>query len=94
MVLVSLHARTPLSHHVTRSCSPITPTPTSHALRYLEPRLCVQLSGSMLDPSAPNRLPTASTCMNLLKLPPYRSVQQMRDKLLYAIKAGAGFDLS
>ncbi|GFR51002.1 hypothetical protein Agub_g13328, partial [Astrephomene gubernaculifera] len=62
--------------------------------RYLEPRLCIQMSGAMLDPSAPNRLPTASTCMNLLKLPPYRTSQQMRDKLLYAINAAAGFDLS
>jgi ubiquitin-protein ligase E3 C len=32
--------------------------------------------------------------MNLLKLPPYRSREALRDKLLYAIDAGAGFDLS
>lgn len=40
------------------------------------------------------RLPTASTCMNLLKLPPYTSLEVMLDKLRYAITAGAGFDLS
>ena len=40
------------------------------------------------------RLPTAATCMNLLKLPPYQDTRLMRDKLLYAIKAGAGFELS
>jgi hypothetical protein len=62
--------------------------------RYLEPPLCVQLAGSVLDPAASDRLPTASTCMNLLKLPPYRSAEQVREKLLYAIEAGAGFELS
>ncbi|MEW5297235.1 MAG: hypothetical protein WDW36_000459 [Sanguina aurantia] len=62
--------------------------------RYLEPQLCIQMAGGMLDAGAVGRLPTAATCMNLLKLPPYRSVQVMREKLLYAIQSGAGFDLS
>ena len=43
-------------------------------LRYLEPHLCIQMAGGMLDPP-PDRLPTAATCMNLLKLPPYRTLQ-------------------
>lgn len=54
----------------------------------------VQMAGSVLDPSCVERLPTAATCMNLLKLPPYQDVRLMRGKLLYAIKAGAGFELS
>lgn len=54
----------------------------------------VQLAGSMLDERAVERLPTAATCMNLLKLPPYRTPQQIRDKLLYAVQSGAGFELS
>jgi ubiquitin-protein ligase E3 C len=62
--------------------------------RYLEPRMSIQMAGGMLEPAATDRLPTASTCVNLLKLPPYRTVDQMREKLLYAITAGAGFDLS
>jgi ubiquitin-protein ligase E3 C len=41
-----------------------------------------------------DRLPTAATCMNMLKLPPYASKEQVKSKLLYAITAGAGFDLS
>ncbi|KAK6117789.1 hypothetical protein DH2020_048461 [Rehmannia glutinosa] len=41
-----------------------------------------------------DRLPTSATYMNLLKLPPYRSKQQMEQKLLYAINSDAGFDLS
>ncbi|KAI9199312.1 uncharacterized protein BJ171DRAFT_216009 [Polychytrium aggregatum] len=40
------------------------------------------------------RLPTASTCVNLLKMPPYTSEEILRSKLLYAINAEAGFDLS
>ena len=40
------------------------------------------------------RLPSSSTCMNLLKLPKYTSKAMLRDKLLYAIEAAAGFELS
>lgn len=40
------------------------------------------------------RLPTASTCFNTLKLPNYRRAATMREKLLYAVNAKAGFDLS
>lgn len=40
------------------------------------------------------RLPTASTCVNLLKLPDYRNKTILREKLLYAINSGARFDLS
>lgn len=61
---------------------------------YLEPQVCVQMSGGMLQQGSTQRLPTAATCMNLLKLPPYRTVKEMREKLLYAISAGAGFELS
>ncbi|KAI0647654.1 HECT-domain-containing protein [Trametes meyenii] len=41
-----------------------------------------------------SRLPTASTCVNLLKLPRYKSPQVLREKLLQAIHSNAGFDLS
>lgn len=40
------------------------------------------------------RLPSASTCFNTLKLPNYRRASTMRAKLLYAVHAKAGFDLS
>ncbi|EJT98849.1 HECT-domain-containing protein [Dacryopinax primogenitus] len=40
------------------------------------------------------RLPTASTCVNLLKLPRYTSESVLREKVLTAINAHAGFDLS
>ncbi|KAK5053039.1 hypothetical protein LTR84_002013 [Exophiala bonariae] len=40
------------------------------------------------------RLPSTSTCVNLLKLPRYGDIKTMKDKLLYAVNSGAGFDLS
>ncbi|KAK7206079.1 hypothetical protein BZA70DRAFT_275641 [Myxozyma melibiosi] len=40
------------------------------------------------------RLPTASTCVNMLKLPRYSDKKTLREKLLLSITAGAGFDLS
>ncbi|GAA6006727.1 ubiquitin-ubiquitin ligase HUL5 [Rhodotorula paludigena] len=41
-----------------------------------------------------SRLPTSATCVNLLKLPEYSDRESLRQKLLYAINSGAGFDLS
>ncbi|CAH2064256.1 unnamed protein product [Thlaspi arvense] len=40
------------------------------------------------------RLPSASTCYNTLKLPTYKRASTMREKLLYAINSNAGFELS
>ncbi|KAF8960501.1 HECT-domain-containing protein [Flammula alnicola] len=40
------------------------------------------------------RLPTSSTCVNLLKLPRYTNERTLREKLIQAINSGAGFDLS
>lgn len=66
------------------SCS----RPPLLGFKELEPPFCVQHAGSS------DRLPTASTCMNLLKLPEFPDANTLRDKLLYAIQAGAGFELS
>ncbi|XP_022138444.1 E3 ubiquitin-protein ligase UPL6 [Momordica charantia] len=62
--------------------------------RYLEPSFCIQRAAGNANEEALDRLPTSATCMNLLKLPPYRSKEQLANKLLYAINADAGFDLS
>ncbi|KAI4335030.1 hypothetical protein L6164_013716 [Bauhinia variegata] len=62
--------------------------------RFLEPLFCIQRAAGNASEEALDRLPTSATCMNLLKLPPYRSKEQMETKLLYAINADAGFDLS
>ncbi|KAM7279030.1 hypothetical protein ACFE04_006164 [Oxalis oulophora] len=57
--------------------------------KYLEPLFCIQRAGGAASEEALDRLPTAATCMNLLKLPPYASKEQMETKLLYAINADA-----
>ncbi|PSR97874.1 E3 ubiquitin-protein like [Actinidia chinensis var. chinensis] len=62
--------------------------------KYLEPWFCMQRAAGNASEEALDRLPTSATCMNLLKLPPYRSKEQLEQKLLYAINADAGFDLS
>ncbi|XP_068658404.1 E3 ubiquitin-protein ligase UPL6 isoform X2 [Aristolochia californica] len=63
--------------------------------KFLEPQFCIQRAAAA-DASEEylDRLPTSATCMNLLKLPPYRSKEQLQMKLIYAINADAGFDLS
>lgn len=58
-------------------------------LQELYPAFCIHNGGNDLE-----RLPTASTCMNLLKLPEFCDQQLMRNKLLYAIESSSGFELS
>ncbi|XP_024536695.1 E3 ubiquitin-protein ligase UPL7 isoform X1 [Selaginella moellendorffii] len=41
-----------------------------------------------------DRLPSASTCYNILKLPAYRRIGTLREKLQYAIRSNSGFELS
>ncbi|THG14289.1 hypothetical protein TEA_021874 [Camellia sinensis var. sinensis] len=41
--------------------------------KYLEPLFCIQRAAGNASEEALDRLPTSATCMNLLKLPPYRS---------------------
>ncbi|KAM0320477.1 hypothetical protein ACHAO8_000489 [Botrytis cinerea] len=69
----------------------VTSTPRAPLLGFasLNPQFSIRDSSSDED-----RLPSASTCVNLLKLPRYQSKEKLREKLLYAVNAGAGFDLS
>ncbi|XP_038056314.1 ubiquitin-protein ligase E3C-like [Patiria miniata] len=67
------------------SCS----RPPLLGFKELYPPFCIQYGGSDED-----RLPSASTCMNLLKLPEFKHEEMLRTKLLYAIDSGAGFELS
>eukprot|EP00050_Salpingoeca_kvevrii_P014975 m.42400 g.42400 ORF g.42400 m.42400 type:complete len:990 (+) comp6091_c0_seq2:157-3126(+) len=66
------------------SCS----RPPLLGFEYLHPKLCIHSVPST------DRLPTAATCMNLLKLPTYDDKDVLRERLLYAIHSGAGFELS
>jgi ubiquitin-protein ligase E3 C len=65
------------------------PRPPLLGFRELRPLLCIRHAGSETD-----RLPTASTCVNLLKLPEYRDLESLKEKLLYAIQSSSGFELS
>ncbi|XP_047552066.1 ubiquitin-protein ligase E3C isoform X5 [Lutra lutra] len=67
------------------SCS----RPPLLGFKELYPAFCIHNGGSDLA-----RLPTASTCMNLLKLPEFHDEALLRRKLLYAIECAAGFELS
>ena len=66
----------------------------------LHPRLCVAMSGSGRGAGGSGgegeegRLPSAATCMNLLKLPAYGSADEVRRKLLFAAREAGGFSLS
>ncbi|XP_037089443.1 ubiquitin-protein ligase E3C-like [Pollicipes pollicipes] len=68
------------------SCS----RPPLLGFRELYPPFCIHSAGA----DDADRLPSASTCMNLLKLPEYEDADTLRGKLCYAIESEAGFELS
>ncbi|KAL7575887.1 hypothetical protein ACA910_003199 [Epithemia clementina (nom. ined.)] len=57
----------------------------------LNPPFTIQRVGIMRDG---DKLPSASTCFNILKLPTYSSDKVLRERLIYAIESGAGFELT
>ncbi|XP_057839609.2 E3 ubiquitin-protein ligase UPL3-like [Cryptomeria japonica] len=65
-------------------------------LSALNPKLTVvRKNPTNLTDTLDMDLPSAMTCANYLKLPPYSTKETMRDKLVYAITEGQGsFDLS
>ncbi|KAL6918020.1 hypothetical protein ACHAPO_000171 [Fusarium lateritium] len=69
----------------------VSSTPRAPLLGFsqLRPKFSIRDGGSDEE-----RLPSTSTCVNLLKLPKYTSEATLREKLLYAVQSGAGFDLS
>lgn len=69
----------------------VTSTPRAPLLGFstLNPRFSIRDAGSDQE-----RLPSTSTCVNLLKLPMYRDEDVLKEKLLYSVFSGAGFDLS
>lgn len=64
--------------------------PPSLGFAALEPPFTIQ----RVSCSDNSRLPSASTCFNILKLPTYSSQSILKEKLLTSIRSGAGFDLS
>lgn len=71
----------------------VTSTPRAPLLGFgsLNPKFSIRDSGAGEEEY---RLPSTSTCVNLLKLPRYKDEKTLREKLLYAVNSGAGFDLS
>ncbi|KIV98004.1 hypothetical protein PV10_01698 [Exophiala mesophila] len=69
----------------------VTSTPRAPLLGFshLNPKFSIRDSSE-----DQTRLPSTSTCVNLLKLPRYGDYKTMKEKLLYAVNSGAGFDLS
>lgn len=69
----------------------VSSTPRAPLLGFsqLNPKFAIRDGGTDQE-----RLPSTSTCVNLLKLPVYKTESVLRQKLLYAISSGAGFDLS
>ena len=69
----------------------VTSTPRAPLLGFknLNPRFSIRDSGS-----DQTRLPSTSTCVNLLKLPIYQDEKTLRERLLYSVNSGAGFNLS
>lgn len=70
------------------SCS----RPPLLGFKYINPKFCIMCTGS--SENNYQSLPTAQTCMNMLKIPNYPSKEMLKEKLLYAIRTNAGFDLS
>ncbi|CAG8703781.1 13370_t:CDS:10, partial [Dentiscutata erythropus] len=66
------------------SCS----RPPLLGFKELNPKFSIRRAGTGA------RLPSSSTCVNLLKLPAYPDENTLRQKLSYAINADVGFDLS
>ncbi|KAF5398030.1 hypothetical protein PHET_08857, partial [Paragonimus heterotremus] len=60
--------------------------PPMFGFRDLQPPFSIQITQEH------ERLPTASTCMNLLRLPDYRDAKLLRERLLYSLHANAGFE--
>ena len=69
----------------------VTSTPRAPLLGFgnLNPKFSIRDSGN-----DQTRLPSTSTCVNLLKLPVYRDEKVLKERLLYSVNSGAGFNLS
>jgi len=57
----------------------------------LNPPFTIQRVGILRDG---DKLPSSSTCFNILKLPTYSSERVLKERLIYAVESGAGFELT
>ena len=75
--------------HFVTSCS----RPPLLGFGALKPLFCVHRVPLAPD-AADVPLPSAATCMSLLKLPDYADEGLLREKLLLAVRSRSGFELS
>lgn len=54
----------------------------------MKPLVCIQKTNLV------GNLPTANTCMNVFRLPDYKDKKLLKEKVMYAIKAKAGFEFA
>jgi len=59
--------------------------------KYMQPHFAIYRVS--VDHAGDLRYPTASTCMNMLKLPHYGDPNKLKEILEYAINSEAGFNL-
>jgi ubiquitin-protein ligase E3 C len=71
------------------SCS----RPPPLGFKQLEPKFTIQRV-PIIGKESDAQLPSSSTCFNILKLPDFKSESVMRDKLLTALRSGAGFEMT
>lgn len=57
--------------------------------KYMDPPFTI----SKVEAPKDEKLPTASTCFNILRLPYYSSPKSMYEKIIIAVKSGAGFEM-
>ncbi len=72
--------------HFVTSCERAPPLGFSQ----LEPKFTIQW---VPNPTG-EKLPSASTCFNILKLPDYKSKKTLKEKILYSIRSNSGFGLT
>jgi len=65
--------------------------PPASGFKTMAPPFTIQRVGILRDL---DKLPSASTCFNVLKLPTYSSEKILKKRLIYAIESGSGFELT
>ena len=70
-----------------------TDRPPLLGFKYMNPQLCIARDQSDGANDPKNRFPTAATCMNMLRLPKYKSKADLKRTMDYVINSNQGFNL-
>jgi ubiquitin-protein ligase E3 C len=58
--------------------------------KYMDPAFTI----SKVEAPKDEKLPSAQTCFNILRLPYYSSPKSMYEKIMIAVKSNAGFEMA